>query len=162
MDPNKTSLAGICGIYCGDCPSYLAPRQGDSARLEEMARDQGREVEEVVCQGCLSNRVAAACRGCAAGFRDCAAEKGVTWCFQCAEFPCDRLRDFIPVHVVNGIVHHRRIVENLEFMRESGVEAWVEREDAAGRCSHCGRRVYWSALNCPHCGSDLGRSVTKG
>ena len=162
MDRDKTVLAGICGIFCGTCPHYLAPRLDDRARLEEMARDQGRGVEEEVCQGCLSDRVADSCRDCAAGFRDCAAQKGVTWCFQCGEFPCGRLRDFVPVHVVNGIVHHQRIIENLEFMRERGVEAWVDREDKAGRCPGCGQPVYWSALSCPHCGNGLERPGAKG
>ena len=158
MDRNKTDLAGICGIYCGTCPSYLAPLQGDRERLAQMARDQGRDVEEVVCRGCLSDRVAAKCRDCAAGFRSCAGERGVTWCFECQEFPCSRLERFIPIHVVNNIVHHQRILEHLEFMRDHGVEAWVDREDRAGRCPGCDEPVYWSALDCPHCGNDLGRA----
>jgi len=155
MDPKKTELAGICGIYCGTCPSYLAPLQGDRDRLEKMARDQGRPIEEVVCRGCLSDQVAVRCQDCAHGFRACASEQGVTWCFECGEFPCDRLEAFIPVHVVNGVIHHERILEHLEFMREHGVEAWVDREDEAGRCPECREPVYWSALTCPHCGAGI-------
>ncbi|MBU4399143.1 MAG: DUF3795 domain-containing protein, partial [Planctomycetes bacterium] len=33
------------------------------------------------------------------GFRTCAAQREVTWCFQCGEFPCDRLRAFSTEHV---------------------------------------------------------------
>ena len=148
----KRELAGICGIYCGTCPKYLAPRQGDTAEVQKMARDAGVTAGEVRCDGCLSGHVYRDCVDCRHGFRRCAREKGVTWCFQCAEFPCARLESFKDIHVVNGIWHHKKIVDHLQFMKEYGVEKWVDKEDAEGACPRCGKVLYWYARECPGCG----------
>ena len=52
------------------------------------------------------------------GVRPCAEEHGVDFCFQCAEFPCDK----------TGFDEHlyRRHVEINRKMRETGVEAYYD------------------------------------
>ena len=151
MNQDARQLAGICGLYCGTCPSYLAQQKNDIARLAEQSRLKGIPVEEVICNGCHSDRVAPRCVNCAAGFRQCATEKNVMWCFQCDEFPCQRLRDFRDVHVVNGISHHEHVIEDLQYMKEHGVEQWVEEQEKAGRCPQCGEMLYWFVRECPNC-----------
>jgi hypothetical protein len=153
MDKEKRHLVGICGIYCGSCPKYLAPREGDQAMVERICRESGLGTEEIRCDGCLSDRVFPSCRDCKPGFRRCATEHGVTWCFECSDFPCRRLEEFREVHIVNGISHHRFLNEELSFMRDHGVEEWLEIQDAKSRCSFCGARVYWSSRTCRNCGS---------
>jgi hypothetical protein len=152
---SKERLAGICGIFCGDCPKYLAPRLGDRETMEVIGRETGFNPEDQVCDGCLSDRVALECRDCKHGFRDCAAERGVTWCFECAEFPCSRLEEFKEIHVVNGISHHRFVVEELRFMKDNGVGPWVDRKTRASLCPECGRGVYWHSLACPSCSTPV-------
>ncbi|MBW2311331.1 MAG: DUF3795 domain-containing protein [Deltaproteobacteria bacterium] len=49
--------------------------------------EKGIPVEPIGCDGCLSERVSPHCVDCRHGFRRCAAEKKVTWCFECPEFP---------------------------------------------------------------------------
>ena len=156
MTDRNRELAGICGIYCGSCPFYLAPRAGDREQVMKLAGQRGVDPEEVFCDGCLSDRVFKDCRECGHGFRACAREKGVTWCFECGEFPCDRLEKFLHIHVVNGVSHHEHVVEELAEMREKGVGAWLGHLEKRVKCPECGRRQYWFNRHCPGCGSKVG------
>ena len=153
----EKELIGICGIYCGTCPKYLAPRDRDKEYLQRAAAETGLSVDEVRCDGCLSDTVFPGCRDCRHGFRRCAREKGVTWCFQCAEFPCPRLEGFLPIHVVNGISHHARLIEELQYLKERGTDAWLEKQDRSSRCPDCGKTLYWHARECPACGARVER-----
>ena len=151
MEQGVNQLVGICGLYCGTCPAYLAYRKNDSAYIEKNAREKGFPPEALRCDGCLSDRVAAHCKDCRHGFRKCAAEKKITWCFQCSEFPCQRLLDFKDVHVVNGISHHEHVIDDLRYMKEHGIQAWVEIQDRKARCPECGQVLYWFDRECPEC-----------
>ena len=148
-------LTGICGIYCGTCPKYLADRDQDVQEVSKMSQKDGVPVGEVRCDGCLSDQVYPTCVDCRHGFRRCSQEKGVTWCFQCPYFPCQRLHAFKDIHEVNGIWHHKRIIEHLRFMKDHGIEEWVKEQDKAGSCPSCGNMLYWYALQCPRCGNPV-------
>ena len=155
MDRDAWKLIGICGIYCGDCPSYLAQQIDDPGELDKRAEEMGLRPEEVRCSGCHSDQVMVTCVECKAGFRDCAREHGVRWCFQCPDFPCRRLEDFKDVHVENGISHHEHLIAELTYLRDKGTEAWLKKKDQEGRCPRCRQRVYWSTRACPACGTQI-------
>jgi len=150
MEPAE-ELLGICGLYCGTCPNYLAAREGDAAELGRISEATGIPVARVRCDGCLSENVFEPCIDCRHGFRACAAERNVTWCFECPDLPCRRLEAFRDVHVVDGISHHENVVENLRYAREHGVKRFVEDQERRGRCPRCGRRLYWHQRRCPEC-----------
>ena len=128
MNKYSTDIAGICGLFCGTCPSF--PEK---------------------CEGCLSNKVAAKCIECRYGFRACAKEKGVTRCYECSDFPCKRLDDFIPVHVVNGIVHHENVIEDLLLMKKIGVQNWVDKQVETHTCAACGEMILWHEAHTHKC-----------
>ena len=155
MRTDAEKIVGICGLYCGSCPSYLAYKKNDVELLEKMSRERGFSIEELRCEGCLSDKVSANCRGCRAGFRECAEEKQVSWCFQCDDFPCQRVKDFTKVHIVNGIPHHEHIIEDLEYMKTHGVEPWVEKQEKAAQCPGCGETLYWCDRECTSCGAKV-------
>lgn len=151
MKQDIRKLVGICGLYCGTCPSYIAHSENNIAELEKRSQEFGIPVEDVRCEGCHSDRVMSICVDCRHGFRQCAREHRITWCFECADFPCQRLRDFTDVHIVNGISHHAQAIDNLQYMKEHGIEPWVEKQEKAGRCPQCGKKLYWFTLECPDC-----------
>jgi hypothetical protein len=151
MAEDKKVLAGICGLYCGTCPNYLAERESDTVRVEAIAKTNNLNVSQVGCDGCLSDRVMPFCVECKNGFRACAREKGVTWCFECVEFPCKRLEEFTKIHIVDGVPHHATVIEDLKYMKEHGVEEWVNRQEKAGKCPSCGKRLYFFTRECPVC-----------
>jgi hypothetical protein len=155
MEMRKKEMVCICGLYCGTCPHYLSPRLEDRAEMEKMSRQNGLPVEEQGCDGCLSEHLFEPCRECKHGFRTCAREHNVTWCFECPEFPCQRLEDFRPIHVVNDISHHERILEELRSMKGEGIDAWLKRKDEESRCPACGKPAYWYSRTCPSCGAGV-------
>jgi hypothetical protein len=151
MEKDDWKLVGICGIYCGTCPSYLASRENDAAELERRSKEMGYTIEELHCDGCHSDKVMPSCIECRPGFRKCASEHGVTWCFECADFPCQRLEDFKNVHIVDGISHHEHLIEELQYIKDRGIESWLEKMGREGRCPRCGKRLYWFVRDCPDC-----------
>ena len=151
MEKDAWKLVGICGIYCGTCPSYLAQQENDMAELEKRARERNFTIEEVRCDGCHSDNLMPTCVECRHGFRQCAREHGVTWCFECPDFPCQRLEDFKHVHIENEISHHEHLIEELQYIKDHGLEAWLGKMDKEGRCPQCGKRLYWFTRVCPDC-----------
>lgn len=120
----------ICGLYCGTCPSF------------------GEE-----CDGCLSDRVAPRCQTCRHGFRSCADDHAVRRCYECAQFPCERLKAFSKQHVVNGICHHAHVIRDLGDMKRLGVAEWIRRQKKANTCLVCGNLIPWCEKSCPRCGA---------
>ena len=112
--------AGICGLFCGTCPSY--PED---------------------CHGCLSDEVRPGCEECIPGFRACSREHGVTRCYECGAFPCGRIHEFSKQHIVNGICHHENIIRDLKEMDRIGVENWVKDRTAQHICPQCGELMWW-------------------
>lgn len=128
----SNETAGICGLFCGTCQAF--PQH---------------------CGGCLSDRVADHCIKCSHGFRDCAKAHRVTWCWQCETFPCQRLEQFSKEHIVNGICHHAHIIEDLQFMKEHGVEMWVTQQVQQHTCPSCNHLIVWFEQSCPNCKKDI-------
>ena len=151
MPSANREMIGICGLYCGDCPFYLASRIGDDEQLESLSRATGLAKKDIVCDGCLSDRVAPECRVCKHGFRACAGEHGVTWCSECGDFPCERLQDFSRQHVVNGICHHEGVIKDLAYLRDNGPESWLALQENRSQCPSCGDKWYWFSRECKSC-----------
>ena len=147
----EEKVVGICGLYCGACPIYLASRENDKEELRKISESRGIPLEEVYCDGCLSNRLFEACINCRHGFRRCAAEKKITWCFECPDFPCQRLELFKDIHIVNGISHHESVIKDLRYMKEWGIKRFVKEQEQKTRCPQCGKRLYWYLKECPMC-----------
>ncbi|MCL1829117.1 MAG: DUF3795 domain-containing protein [Oscillospiraceae bacterium] len=128
MNKYSPDLAGICGLFCGSCPAF--PEE---------------------CEGCLSGKLSPKCADCRHGFRSCAKEKGVTRCNECSDFPCRRLEDFIPVHVENGIVHHKNVINDLKLISEIGAQNWVDLKVKENTCSLCGEIIIWHEAETHKC-----------
>ncbi|NMS91366.1 DUF3795 domain-containing protein [Clostridioides difficile] len=114
------NTAAICGLFCGTCPEY--PKN---------------------CHGCLSDNVNVECSTCDHGFRDCSELNNVTRCYECDKFPCDRLHDFKNKHIVNGICHHKNVINNLQYMKENSVPKWIEKQITENTCPNCNKLIVW-------------------
>jgi hypothetical protein len=82
-----------CGLNCGECAAYKATQANDTEKLSELAskwgRDRGFTAQDMLCDGCTSDRVYKGCTSCAV--RNCAREQGIKVCSQCGEYPCGKL-----------------------------------------------------------------------
>ena len=71
-----------CGLYCGVCGVYYATRDNNDKFLERLLTMyqekipglEGVSIEDLKCEGCLSDRVSLFCRSCA--IKSCTLEKG--------------------------------------------------------------------------------------
>ena len=97
----------FCGLNCARCKILLEKKE---------------------CQGCrgpLDKNWSGDCP-----FRPCAQEKGHDYCFECADFPCEKLDAF----ACDGYEHHRLAAEHLKRMKEIGLEAWLAEQPKVMFC----------------------------
>ena len=90
---SSMQLTASCGIICSDCAAYKATQSKDMEKLAELAvqwgGDEGLKAEDMLCDGCTSDRVYAHAKKCQV--RSSAKEHGVKVCSQCGEYSCDKL-----------------------------------------------------------------------
>jgi hypothetical protein len=82
-----------CGIDCTICPAYQATQSNNNEKLKETLKlwtsDQEITVDDLLCDGCNSNRVSKDCREC--WIKDCVKEKAIKTCAECRKYPCGEL-----------------------------------------------------------------------
>ncbi|MCD6245324.1 DUF3795 domain-containing protein [candidate division WOR-3 bacterium] len=87
-----------CGFDCTKCPLYLlskgnldkVERERITVKLLEEYKELKRE--DLYCEGCKSNgKLFPYCNDCY--IRKCCEAKGINNCSECAEFPCQELKD---------------------------------------------------------------------
>lgn len=127
--PNE-ECASICGLFCGACPEY----------------PDG-------CHGCFSDFVREPCKNCNKhGFLECAVSHNVTRCYECKEFPCDKLKEFSTKPVINGICNHANVIPDLQQMKKVGVSQWIEKKIEEHKCHKCGELRNWYEKDTHNCG----------
>ncbi len=100
------------------------------------------------CNGCRSDFIDDHVRTCE--FRQCAKDKSIEACCFCADYPCLQLSDFMS----DKWPHHWTMSANLQFIREHGIQIWLERQALEWSCSACGAHTHWYQKNCT-CGEGL-------
>lgn len=142
------SLAAICGAYCGACPVYRAWAEQDMPRLEALAHELNVTADRLMCTGCRTP--AAFCLGGECEIKACARHRGVAFCTECADYPCNRIRRSRVAHP-----HLGALLRDAERLKGAGVTAWLREEDAHWRCAGCGAKVAAGDEACPKCGNAL-------
>lgn len=104
----ERALASACGLFCGVCP-----------RFQSTAPSR--------CPGCHLGEVHSYC----GVFRCCVTKRGHHSCAECPECPCSRLLRSLKVEEeLDGFMPHRPALENLERIREGGLDAHLARQSA--------------------------------
>lgn len=118
---NKQELIAPCGMNCGVCSSYLA--------MKTDLKKKG--FGKTYCAGCLPRG-----KKCYYGKKCKRLGKGlVRFCYECDEFPCRLLKTLDKRY---RTFYHMSMIENLEFIREHGIESFLEKEAVKWKCSECG------------------------
>lgn len=150
-----------CGLYCGVCAIHIAHRENNQKFKERLlslyqgkVQGKGRlpnaenlSVEDIRCNGCLSDDIFMYCRQC--DIRECTLKKGYTGCHQCDEFPCQIIEEF-PMAVGKKV-----ILRAIPRWRDVGTEKWVEEEEARYVCPECGNKLFRGVVRCNACKADL-------
>lgn len=126
-----STLIAPCGMNCGICSGWLR--------------------EKKHCPGCRSDD-ASKPQSCVACMIKCCDATGVharQFCFECARFPCARLRQLDKRYRTK---YGMSMLENLESIRKLGLEGFVAREKDRWTCPECGGVICVHRKNCLHCG----------
>lgn len=149
MDNTKNEadikLAAVCGLFCPACSLYIGTTE-EPERLQAFAARFGLPAEELECLGCRSEKRSFYCRG-RCKMASCAAEKGISFCSECEEYPCEELKAF-----QLQAPHRLELWESLDLAKEQGLDTWFETMRQKYTCPTC------SAINsayddtCRKCG----------
>ena len=129
-------LIAPCGMNCGVCSGYLA--------LKNDIRSKG--VGMPYCAGCRPRD-----KQCAFLKKRCSRLMSgrVQYCYECDEFPCRNLQHIDKRY---RTLYRMSMIENLECIRENGIEAFLEKEEKKWRCPECGAVICCHNGICFSCG----------
>ncbi|MBU4261400.1 MAG: DUF3795 domain-containing protein [Proteobacteria bacterium] len=116
-------MTSPCGLDCFNCPAYLANedmniRKGISERLHL-------PIEKARCEGCRNAKGTISFQGDNAPccvFR-CTGAKGITYCYECSDFPCDHLHPYADQATARP---HNTKLFNLCLIKKMGVDQWAK------------------------------------
>ena len=141
--PDKR-LAAVCGIFCPACSVFIGTRE-DPPRLKMLAEMLNLSVEDTKCYGCRSEKRIALFEKCK--MVKCAAEKGVSFCIECEEYPCEDLKKF-----QTEFPHRIELWQSQERIKEAGFEKWFEEMLDHYSCQQCGTINSAYDIVCRKCG----------
>ena len=146
--PDKR-LAAVCGLFCRSCTIYIGTSE-DPERLNAVARRTGRPIKDLYCHGCRTDTRCFFCKSVCT-MAKCAADKGVEFCGQCAEYPCQNLKTFQA-----AMPHRIELWKSQERIREAGYEKWYAEMLEHFSCPECGTINSAYDLKCRKCGHEPG------
>jgi len=123
-------MTAPCGLDCFNCFFYLAT-QGDeeSLRITKIYQDTMGVPEEVMrCNGCRAHEgqppmhaVSFDREGACPAYA-CSTEKGLDFCCDCGDFPCDHLHPY--ADRADKVPHNTKVF-NLCLIKKMGLEKWA-------------------------------------
>ena len=123
-------MTAPCGLDCFNCHFYLAHwNQEAMNQVEQWSKEFNIPLEIMLCRGCrnhngqipLQKHVFGEAHRCAA--YECAKDRGVKFCGDCEEFPCDNLH---PCADKADTLPHNIKVFNLCLIKKMGLEKWAK------------------------------------
>ena len=130
-EQQNSDLIAPCGMNCALCIAYQF-RQNDVNQYG---------FHRQYCPGCLPRG-----RNCLHMGDSCELLRDgkVRFCYECSDFPCKRLKSLDKRYRTK---YHMSMIENLEFIKDQGMQAFLDKEGRQWTCEKCG-----SHLICCHNG----------
>jgi len=90
----KDELIGVCGLICSGCDILEASNNPEIAQkiADWFKKERNKDVklEDICCLGCKGDRTKHWSADCWI-LQCCVDKKGLEFCSECEEFPCDKL-----------------------------------------------------------------------
>ncbi len=128
-------LIAPCGINCRVCTAY----QSMEANLNK------RGFHRTYCPGCVPRG-----RNCLHMGSHCELLRNgkVRFCYECAGFPCKRLKALDKRYREK---YRMNLIENLNDIRDKGMDGFLEKEKIKWRCPACGGVICCHSGECLRC-----------
>jgi hypothetical protein len=117
----RLDLVAPCGIDCGTCELNICR---DNPALARYLLGIGIPEDRIPCDGCRKEEGGCPVIGGACATYLCITEKGHDFCFECSDFPCNKLQ---PAADRAETLPHNTKVFNLCTIQKKGVEEFVNR-----------------------------------
>ena len=134
----KKDLIAPCGMNCAICAAHLA--------LKNDIKSKG--VRMPYCSGCRPRK-----KKCAFLKKRCELlmKNKVRYCYGCKKFPCDNLQRIDKRY---RSLYRMSMIENLEFIKENGIEKFLLKENKKWECPDCGGTISCHNGICFECSLD--------
>lgn len=119
-------LFAPCGINCMVCYVHLK--------------------EKKPCSGCRSDNNPEHCKTCK--IRSCTNSKGLTYCYECSEFPCKQIKNLERSYNKR---YNASLIENSRRVKAEGVTAFQTGERERWRCKICSGVISLQDTECSCC-----------
>ena len=149
LKPDKQFVA-VCGLFCPACTVFIATTE-DTERLKVLARITDLPIDDIRCYGCGSDKRNPYSEHCK--MMKCAATKGINFCFECDEYPCEDLKLFQA-----ALPHRIELWESLERIKEAGYKKWFAEMVDFYSCHQCNTINSAYDIVCRKCGASPGNS----
>lgn len=112
---NEGHMIAVCGIVCDECLIYKAPSDPESMQkvIDWLKREKNEDVkpEQILCSGCRGDRSKHWSPDCDI-MLCCIDEKKHEYCFECEDFPCEKIDKFLTYGD-----KYKEAIERLESMK---------------------------------------------
>ncbi|MBN2807810.1 MAG: DUF3795 domain-containing protein [Prolixibacteraceae bacterium] len=153
MNNNLFKIAAGCGLHCATCTFYIGSTE-DRERSEKHAKRFEVPIEAVTCYGCKSEKHSAYCQSCK--LIQCLNNKGLDYCGECSEYPCQALKDFKMERP-----HRNDLFIDMQLLMEKGLDEWNELVRRKYTCPECGTLNSAYDLVCRKCGNKPSSEFVK-
>lgn len=124
----ETIMFAPCGMNCKVCYKHCYTKRA--------------------CDGCFKSDAGKPvhCRKCK--MKACITQKGLTYCYECGEYPCKQIKSLEKsYHVRYGV----SLMENSRFVQKMGVIAFMKQQKEKYTCPVCGGIISIHDSECSEC-----------
>lgn len=136
MNEMKKELIAPCGMNCRLCIGY--------------------QREKNKCAGCRNDidirNKPTGCVSCTIKNCHVIKENKSEFCFECDKMPCNRLKQLDKRYKTK---YHMSMLENLNYIKENGIEKFIDNEESRWACPKCGNIVSVHRTECQKCGEKI-------
>ena len=128
----KQELIASCGMNCGICLSFFGYAMNGRKR-------------KMTCIGCRPSD-----KSCAFLKKYCKKllKKEIEYCYECNDFPCENLEALDKRYREK---YDMSMIENLNFIKEKGIERFLEQQKEKYTCPKCGGIICVHTKKCYSC-----------
>jgi hypothetical protein len=127
----NSNMIAPCGMNCALCIGHV--------------REKNR------CEGCGGNDLNKSqyCQMCTIVHCEKRKLTASGFCYECPSFPCARMKNLDKRYRTR---YGMSMFENLAFIQENGLEAFIQAEEEKWRCGECGATLSVHRTACVECG----------